>query len=310
MLGPMAGVSDMPYRALCKEQGASFTYTEMISAKALQYNNKNTVPLMQVSEIEGEAALQLFGSDPEVMAREAARLEEGPYAFFDINMGCPVPKIVGNGEGSALMLDPKLAGEIISAMKKRLHKPVTVKFRKGFDARHVNAVEFARMAQDCGADAITVHGRTREEYYSGKADWDIIGEVKAAVDIPVIGSGDIYRGVDAARLMERSGCDGVMVARGARGNPWIFAQIDEYFRTGRELPRPDMAELCSMILRHCRMLMDFSGEDLAIRQMRKHVGWYSTGYPASAALRREINGAATYEEFRGIILKWQENARC
>lgn len=307
VLGPMAGVTDMPYRALCKEQGASFTYTEMISAKALQYKNKNTIPLMQVSATEGQAALQLFGSDPEVMAQEAARLEEGPYAFFDINMGCPVPKIVGNGEGSALMLQPRRAGEIVSAMKKRLHKPVTVKFRKGFDAQHINAVEFAKMLQDCGADALAVHGRTREEYYSGKADWDVIGEVKAAVDIPVIGSGDIYSGADAANLLAKSGCDGVMVARGARGNPWIFSRINEYFKTGKESPGPDISELCSMILRHCCMLIEFSGEDMAIRQMRKHVGWYSAGYPASASLRREINSAATYGEFRDILTKWHEN---
>lgn len=304
VLGPMAGVTDMPYRALCKEQGASFTYTEMISAKALQYKNKNTIPLMQVSGEEGECALQLFGSDPEVMAEEAAKLEDGPYAFFDINMGCPVPKIVGNGEGSALMKDPDLAGRIISTMTKRLKKPVTVKIRKGFNSESVNAVEFARMAEESGAAAITVHGRTREEYYSGKADWDIIGEVKAAVNIPVIGSGDIWSGKDAKDMTEKSGCDGVMVARGARGNPWIFKAIKEYSESGREPEKPSLETVKEMIGKHCRMLIDFSGEDMAIRQMRKHVGWYSAGYPESAALRWNINHARTFEEFAQILTMW------
>ena len=303
-LAPMAGVTDMPYRALCKEQGASFTYTEMVSAKALEYKNKNTIPLIQVSEEEGQAALQLFGSDPDVLANEALKLEEGPYAFFDINMGCPMPKIVGNGDGSALMKNPELVEKIVSKMVKTLHKPVTVKIRKGFSSSDINAVEIAKIAQGAGAAAVAVHGRSRQDYYSGKADWDIIGQVKAALDIPVIGSGDIRSGPDAAALFEKSGCDAVMAARGARGNPWIFSSIAAYLETGREPERPGVQEVKEMILKHTRAEIEFYGEDAAIRQMRKHVAWYSAGYPESAALRRSINTARTFEEFEEILTMW------
>ena len=300
----MAGVTDMPYRALCRQQGACFTYTEMVSAKALEYKNKNTRPLLRVSDEEGLAALQLFGSDPQTMANEALKLEDGPYAFFDVNMGCPMPKIVGNGDGSALMKNPKLAGEIISAMTKVLHKPVTVKIRMGFDKNSVNAVEIAKIAQGCGAAAVAVHGRCAEDYYSGKANWDIIGEVKAAVDIPVIGSGDIYSGKDAKEMLLRSGCDGVMAARGARGNPWIFHNIKQYLETGTEPEKPSIEEVKEMILRHTRAQIEFSSENIAIRQMRKHVAWYSAGYPEGAQLRRRINTAATFGEFEEILTMW------
>ena len=306
LLAPMAGISDMPYRALCRTQGASFTYTEMVSAKALEYKNKNTIPLIQVSKEEGLCALQLFGSDPECLACEALKLEEGPYAFFDINMGCPVPKIVGNGEGSALMKDPRLVEKIIGTMTAKLHKPVTVKIRKGFNAQDINAVEIAKIAEGAGAAAVAVHGRTREEYYFGKADWDIIGEVKAAVNIPVIGSGDIYCGKDAADMLRRSGCDGVMVARGAKGNPWIFKNIKQYLETGIEADKPSIEEVRKMVLRHAKAEIDLSGEDIAIRQMRKHVAWYSAGYPDSAALRRKINEARTFEEFEAILTMWAQ----
>ena len=294
----------MPYRALCRQQGACFTYTEMVSAKALEYKNKNTRPLLRVSDEEGLAALQLFGSDPQTMANEALKLEDGPYAFFDVNMGCPMPKIVGNGDGSALMKNPKLAGEIISAMTKVLHKPVTVKIRMGFDKNSVNAVEIAKIAQGCGAAAVAVHGRCAEDYYSGKANWDIIGEVKAAVDIPVIGSGDIYSGKDAKEMLLRSGCDGVMAARGARGNPWIFHNIKQYLETGTEPEKPSIEEVKEMILRHTRAQIEFSSENIAIRQMRKHVAWYSAGYPEGAQLRRRINTAATFGEFEEILTMW------
>ena len=295
----------MPYRALCKEQGASFTYTEMVSAKALEYKNKNTIPLIQVSKQEGLAALQLFGSDPDVLANEALKLEDGPYAFFDVNMGCPVPKIVGNGEGSALMKDPELVEKIVSAMTKKLSKPVTVKIRKGFNAQNINAVEIARAAEGAGAAAVAVHGRCREDYYSGKADWDIIGEVRAAVGIPVIGSGDIYSGPAAAAMLEKSGCDAVMVARGARGNPWIFGSIIRYMETGRQQERPSIEEVKEMILRHTKAEIEFCGEDAAIRRMRKHVAWYSAGYPESCALRLNINKARTFEEFEAILTMWK-----
>lgn len=305
VLGPMAGITDMPFRALCRKQGASFTYTEMVSAKALLYKNRNTKPLIRVSEEEGQAGLQLFGSDPDIMAEEALKLEEGPYALFDINMGCPVNKVVNNGEGSALMLKPDLAEKIISKMAKTLYKPVTVKIRKGFDKDHENAVEIAKMAEGAGAAAITVHGRNREDFYRGKADYDIIGEVKAAVNIPVIGSGDIYSGKDAALMLERSGCDGVMAARGARGNPWIFKNIKDYLETGTEDEKPSLEEIKEMIIRHTRAEIDFWGENMAIRQMRKHVGWYSAGLRDSAALRRDINEASTFEEFLQILTLWE-----
>ena len=305
-LAPMAGITDMPYRALCRTQGASFTYTEMVSAKALEYKNKNTIPLLQVSKEEGLCALQLFGSDPETLANEALKLEEGPYAFFDINMGCPVPKIVGNGEGCALMKDPGQVERIIRTMTKVLHKPVTVKIRKGFNEQNINAVEIAKVAEGAGAAAVAVHGRTREEYYSGKADWDIIGEVKASVDIPVIGSGDIYCGKDAADMLRQSGCDGVMVARGARGNPWIFNNIKQYLETGIEADKPSIEEVKEMVLRHAKAEIDFSGEDIAIRQMRKHAAWYSAGYPGSSALRREINKSCTFKEFEAILTRWAQ----
>lgn len=305
VLGPMAGITDMPFRALCRKQGASFTYTEMVSAKALLYKNRNTKPLIRVSEEEGQAGLQLFGSDPDIMAEEALKLEEGPYALFDINMGCPVNKVVNNGEGSALMLNPALAERIISKMAKTLHKPVTVKIRKGFDKDHENAVEIAKMAEGAGAAAITVHGRNREDFYRGKADYDVIGEVKAAVNIPVIGSGDIYSGKDAALMLERSGCDGVMAARGARGNPWIFKNIKDYLETGTENEKPSLDEIKDMIIRHTRAEIDFWGENMAIRQMRKHVGWYSAGLRDSAALRRDINEASTFEEFLQILTLWE-----
>lgn len=236
ILAPMAGVTDLPFRLLCREQGAGCVVTEMVSAKAILYNNRNTKELMQIHPQERPAAIQLFGSDPDIMAQIAARIEDGPYDFIDVNMGCPVPKVVNNGEGSALMKNPKQAEKVLSAMVKAVKKPVTVKFRKGFNDTSVNAVEFAKMAEGSGVAAVAVHGRTREQYYSGKADWDIIRQVKEAVKIPVIGNGDIFTPQDAGRMMEETGCDGIMVARGAKGNPWIFRRINHYLDTGEILP--------------------------------------------------------------------------
>ena len=301
ILAPMAGVTDLPFRVLCREQGAGCVVTEMVSAKAVLYNNKNTRELLQIDPAERPAAEQLFGSEPDIMAEIAARLEEGPYDYIDVNMGCPVPKIVNNGEGSALMKNPERAKEVLTAMVKAVKKPVTVKFRKGFNDLSVNAVEFAKMAESCGVAAVAVHGRTREQYYSGKADWDIIRQVKEAVRIPVIGNGDIFTPEDAGRMLKETGCDGIMVARGAKGNPWLFGRINHYLDTGEVLPGPSMAEIKAMILRHGRMLVQFKGEGVAMREMRGHMAWYTKGMPHSATLRNEINQVETLEGFVELL---------
>ena len=301
ILEPMAGVTDLPFRLLCREQGAGCVVTEMVSAKAILYNNRNTKELMQIHPQERPAAIQLFGSDPDIMAQIAARIEDGPYDFIDVNMGCPVPKVVNNGEGSALMKNPKQAEKVLSAMVKAVKKPVTVKFRKGFNDTSVNAVEFAKMAEGSGVAAVAVHGRTREQYYSGKADWDIIRQVKEAVKIPVIGNGDIFTPQDAGRMMEETGCDGIMVARGAKGNPWIFRRINHYLDTGEILPGPSIEEIQAMILRHGHMLAAYKGEQTAMREMRGHVAWYTKGMPHSAALRNEINQVETLKGLAGLL---------
>lgn len=301
ILGPMAGVTDLPFRLLCREQGAGLVCMEMISAKAVFYGNRNTKELLQVNPGERPVSLQLFGSDPEVLSDIAARLEEGPYDLFDLNMGCPVPKVVKNGEGSALMKDPKLVERILSSMVRALKKPVTVKIRKGFNDESVNAVEIARIAEGCGAAAVAVHGRTREQYYSGKADWEIIRQVKEAVSIPVIGNGDVDSPEAAKRMLAETGCDGVMVARGAKGNPWIFKRITEYLETGRIPPKPSREEVKAMMLRHGEMMVEFKGEAAAMREMRKHVAWYTAGWPHSAALRNDINAVETMEVLRELI---------
>ena len=301
VLGPMAGVTDLPFRLLCKEQGADLVYTEMISAKGIYYKNKNTELLWMTEEKERPLALQLFGSEPELMAEMAAQIEHRDFDILDINMGCPVPKVVNNGEGSALMKDPVLAGEIVKAISRRIRKPVTVKFRKGFGAEDCNAVEFAKRMEDCGASAIAVHGRTREQYYGGKAAWDIIRQVKEAVDIPVIASGDIFTPEDAAACLKQTGCDGLMLARGVRGNPWLFHQIRHYLATEGEEEKPSHEEMVAMILRQARMLMECKGELMAMREMRKHVAWYTAGYPGSASLRRRVNEIEKYEDLERLM---------
>lgn len=301
ILAPMAGVTDLPFRILCKEQGADLVYTEMISAKGIYYNNKNTAKLWEIDEKERPVSLQLFGSDPKIMSEMAAKIEHRNYDILDINMGCPVPKVVNNGEGSALMKDPKLAGQIVKAISDRIQKPVTVKFRKGFNDGQINAVEFAKYMEENGAAAVAVHGRTREEYYSGKADWEIIAKVKEAVSIPVIASGDIFSPQDALRCEKETGCDGLMLGRGVRGNPWLFHQIKMYQKSGILEEKPSFEEVCAMILRHAKMLCDFKEEYMGIREMRKHVAWYTAGYKHSAQMRREVNLVECYADLEKLL---------
>lgn len=301
ILGPMAGVTDLPFRLLCKEQGAGLLCMEMVSAKGIMYNNKNTKFLLTIDERERPVSLQLFGSDADIISEQAKRIEELPFDILDINMGCPVPKIVNNGDGSALMKNPLLAGEIIEKTARAIQKPVTVKIRKGFDEEHINAVEMAHIAQESGAAAIAVHGRTREQYYSGKADWEIIRKVKEAVKIPVIGNGDVWTPQDAIDMRKQTGCDGVMIGRGAQGNPWIFKQILHYEQTGELLEKPSPQEVTEMILRHAKMQMEFKGEYTGMREIRKHAAWYTAGYKNSAKLRGKINETETYEELKELL---------
>ncbi len=296
ILAPMAGVTDLPFRLLCREQGSALQCMEMVSAKAILYNNKNTDALMEIHPNERPAALQLFGSDPVIMGDMAKRIEERPFAVLDINMGCPVPKVVNNGEGSALMKNGALAGKIIEQVAKSINKPVTVKIRKGFDSEHINAVEIARIAESSGAAAITVHGRTREQYYAGEADWDIIGEVKAAVNIPVIGNGDVTDGEKAKNLLEKTGCDGVAIGRAVRGNPFLFREIIHYLETGKNIAPPTYKERLETILRHADMLLEYKGEYTGVREMRKHIGWYSAGIPGASKLRGRVNEMETMED--------------
>lgn len=310
ILGPMAGVTDLPFRLLCAEQGAGLTCMEMVSAKGILYNNKNTEALLTVDERERPTSLQLFGADPDIISEMAKKVEDRPFDILDINMGCPVPKVVNNGEGSALMKNPVLAGKIIEKTARAIQKPVTVKIRKGFDEAHVNAVELAHIAQESGAAAIAVHGRTREQFYSGKADWGIIRKVKEAVSIPVIGNGDIQTAQDVVRMKAETGCDGFMVARGAQGNPWIFSQMLHTLETGGAAAKPDAAQVARMVIRHAKMQMEYKGDDIGIREMRKHAAWYTSGFRHAAALRREMNRVESFEglvelmeKFAGIPLR-------
>ena len=306
ILAPMAGVTDLPFRLLCKEQGAGLLCMEMVSAKAILYKNKNTEALLNIDPRENPVSLQLFGSDPDIMAQIAHQIEDRPFDILDINMGCPVPKVVNNGEGSALMKDPILAGKIIEKVVKAIHKPVTVKIRKGFDEEHVNAPYLAHIAEECGAAAVAVHGRTRQQYYSGKADWDIIRQVKESVSIPVIGNGDLLSAEDVIAMEEQTGCDGFMIARGAQGNPWIFHQILHYFETGEHEKKPSLEEMAQMMLRHARMMIEYKGEYIGMHEIRKHAAWYTTGYPNSARFRGQINEVETYEQLEELLAQIKE----
>lgn len=301
VLAPMAGVTDLPFRLLCKQQGAGLICMEMVSAKAIYYNNKNTEELMEIHPEECPVSLQLFGSDPDIISEMAKKIEEKPFSILDINMGCPVPKVVNNHEGSALMKNPKLVEEIVSKTVKAIKKPVTVKIRKGFDGEHINAVEIAKIIEASGAAAVAVHGRTREQYYSGQADWDIIRQVKEAVSIPVIGNGDVTNAMTAKALIDQTGCDGVMIGRACRGNPWIFREITSYLETGVIPARPTKEEIEKTILQHAELQLKYKGEYTGIREMRKHVSWYISGYPHSARFRQAINSMETFEELeKGI----------
>lgn len=296
ILAPMAGVTDLPFRILCREQGAGMVCMEMVSAKAIYYGNKNTEQLLEIHPGEMPASLQLFGSDADIISEMAKRIEERPFAVLDLNMGCPVPKVVNNGEGCALMKDPGLVERILTKLVKAVEKPVTVKIRKGFDEEHVNAVEIARIAESCGVAAVAVHGRTRAQYYSGRADWDIIAAVKDAVKIPVIGNGDVTDAESAQAMLRGTGCDGVMIGRAAQGNPWIFREVTQYLETGTVPPRPGPEEVKELVRRHAALQLQYKGEYTAVREMRKHLAWYTAGYPHSARFRQTINTMETMEE--------------
>lgn len=301
VLAPMAGVTDLPFRLLCKEHGVGLVCMEMVSAKAIYYKNKNTEQLLEIYPQERPVSLQLFGSDADIIAEMATQIEERPFDILDFNMGCPVPKVVNNGEGSALMKNPKLVEEILTKLVRAVKKPVTVKIRKGFDEEHVNAVEIAKIAEGCGVAAVAVHGRTRQQYYSGHADWDIIRQVKEAVQIPVIGNGDLHTAEDVCRMKEQTGCDGFMIGRGAQGNPWIFEQILHKLETGEDLPRPTVQEVTEMVLRHARLQVEIKGEYTGMREIRKHAAWYTAGYRNSSKLRGKINEVETIQQLEELF---------
>ena len=301
ILAPMAGVTDLPYRQICKEMGADLICTEMVSAKGIYYNSPNTQPLLEINPKERPVSLQLFGADPDIISEMAARIEELPFDILDINMGCPVPKVVNNGEGSALLKNIPLAEEIIRKTVRAIHKPVTVKFRKGFRDGECQAVDLAKAAEAAGASAVAVHGRTREQYYSGKADWEIIRQVKEAVSIPVIGNGDVTTPEKAEELVQTTGCDGIMIARGAQGNPWIFSEMIGKEKNGVTPPRPDKEAIRNMILRHSKLQIQYRGEFAGMREMRKHVAWYTKGLTGAADLRRRVNETETLDELMMLL---------
>lgn len=301
VLAPMAGVTDLPYRLLCIEQGVGLVYTELISAKGLYYENDKTNTMLRTDSREKPSSIQIFGSDAKIMGSITKKLNEIDFDILDINMGCPAPKIVKNGDGSALMKSPEIVRDIITEVVKNSEKPVTFKIRKGWDNNSVNAVEIAKIGEDCGASAVAVHGRTREEFYSGVADYDIIRDVKQAVSIPVIGNGDIVDYKSAKHMLDYTGCDGVMIGRGAQGNPFIFNEIVTFLETGNVISKPSKDDILNMALRHTKEIIEYKGEYVGIREARKHLGWYIKGLPNSTVARTLINKARNYDEVLELV---------
>ncbi|HGM1551550.1 TPA: tRNA dihydrouridine synthase DusB [Clostridioides difficile] len=307
-LSPMAGVTDLPFRLICKEQGSGLLYTEMINGKALCYDDENTKKMLKIEDEEHPVAVQIFGSEPEFMGRAAEIMNDYSNEILDINMGCPAPKVVKNGDGSALMKNPKLAEEVLRAVVKNSKKPVTLKIRKGWDDNSVNAVEIAKIAEDCGISALAIHGRTREQFYTGKADWDIIAEIKKNLSIPVIGNGDVFTIEDSINMLDKTGCDAIMIGRGAQGNPWIFKRINHYMNTGEILPEPTLNEKISTAIKHLKLAVEEHGEYVAVREMRKHIAWYLKGLRNSAKLRDEINKIEDYQEVVSKLEYYMEDS--
>ena len=307
-LSPMAGVTDLPFRLICKEKGCGMLYTEMINAKALCYDDENTKKMLKIEDEEHPIAVQIFGSDPEYMGKAAAIMNQYPNEILDINMGCPAPKVIKNGDGSALMRNPKLAAEVLKAVVKNSEKPVTLKIRKGWDDNSVNALEIAKIAEECGISALAIHGRTREQFYSGKADWDIIAEIKQSINIPVIGNGDVFDVQDAVNMLEKTKCDAIMIGRGSQGNPWIFNRINHYMKTGEVLPEPTLEEKISTAIKHMNLAVAEHGEYVAVREMRKHIGWYLKGLKNSAKYRDQINKITDYKEVIAILEEYVQHS--
>ena len=307
-LSPMAGVTDLPFRLICKEKGCGMLYTEMINAKALCYDDENTKKMLKIEDEEHPIAVQIFGSDPEYMGKAAAIMNQYPNEILDINMGCPAPKVIKNGDGSALMRNPKLAAEVLKAVVKNSEKPVTLKIRKGWDDDSVNAVEIAKIAEECGISALAIHGRTREQFYSGKADWDIIAEIKQSINIPVIGNGDVFEVQDAVNMLEKTKCDAIMIGRGAQGNPWIFKRINHYMRTGEILPEPTLEEKITTAIKHMNLAVAEHGDYVAVREMRKHIGWYLKGLKNSAKYRDQINKITDYKEVISMLEEYVQHS--
>lgn len=307
-LSPMAGVTDLPFRLICKEKGCGMLYTEMINAKALCYDDENTKKMLKIEDEERPIAVQIFGSEPEFMGKAAAIMNEYPNEILDINMGCPAPKVIKNGDGSALMRNPKLASEVLSSVVKNSKKPVTLKIRKGWDDDSVNAVEIAKIAEQCGISALAIHGRTREQFYSGKADWDIIEQIKQTINIPVIGNGDVFEVEDAVNMLEKTKCDAIMIGRGAQGNPWIFKRINHYMETGEILSEPTLEERITTAIKHMNLAVAEHGEYVAVREMRKHIGWYLKGLKNSAKYRDQINKITDYKEVIAMLEEYMEHS--